>query len=204
MQKVQGGYGVSRTKLSTNSLVKISILAGMAYVLMLMDFPLPMFPGFLKIDLSDVPALIGAFSLGPVAGILIQLVKVFLYFITKSTTGGVGEFANFIIGVAYVVPAAMIYQNKKDKAHALMGAAVGTVVMCITGVLANLYIIIPFYSKIFPVEAIIGMGTAVNSRIVDLQTLVIYGITPFNLFKGLLIALVTMLVYKRISPLLKK
>ncbi|GAB6086345.1 ECF transporter S component [Alkaliphilus crotonatoxidans] len=204
MQKVEGTYGITKNKLSTSSLVKISILAVMGYLLMAMDFPLPIFPGFLKIDLSDVPALVGGFALGPMAGVLIQLVKVFLHFITKTQTGGVGELANFIIGVSYVLPATLIYHLKKDKLHALMGVFAGTVAMCAVGVLANLYLLIPFYANFMPFEGIISMGTAVNRHIVDLKTLVIYGITPFNLFKGLLIALVTSLIYKRISPLLRR
>ncbi len=204
MQKVQRSIGFTKTKLSTSSLVKISILSVMAYILMVLEFPLPMFPAFLKVDLSDVPALIGGFALGPVAGTLIQLVKVFLHFITKTQTGGVGELANFIIGASYVIPATMIYHLKKDKLHALIGVIVGTVAMSFVGVLANLYLLIPFYSKFMPIEGIISMGTVINKHIVDMRTLVIYGITPFNIFKGLLIALITLITYKKISPLLKK
>ncbi len=202
MQRVSS-FGVERKKFSTKTLVKISILSVMAYILIALEFPLPIFPGFLKIDLSDVPALIGAFAMGPVAGTLIVLIKAFLHFITKTQTGGVGEFANFIIGASYIIPASIIYNYKKDKMHAIIGVAVGTIAMCIVGVMANIYIIIPFYSKLFPLEAIIGMGTAVNSRIVDLNTLVLYGITPFNILKGFLIGIITMLVYKKIAPLLK-
>jgi len=204
MQKVQGSLGISRRRLSTNVMVKVSILSVMGFLLMAMDFPLPIFPGFLKIDLSDVPALVGAFALGPVAGAMIQGIKVFLHFITKTSTGGVGELANFIIGAAYVVPAAIIYHRKKDRTHALIGTLVGTIAMTLMGILANLYLLIPFYSNFMPIEGIIAMGSAVNRHIVDLPTLVIYGVTPFNLFKGALIALVTLGIYKRLSPLLKR
>ncbi|MDR5658441.1 ECF transporter S component [Serpentinicella sp. ANB-PHB4] len=205
MQNVNGSIGVNKkTLLTTSNLVKISMLAVIAYVLMLIHFPLPIFPGFLKIDLADVPALIGGFTLGPVAGMLIQLLKNILHLITKTSTGGVGELSNFIVGTAYVVPAALIYRYKKDKTHAIIGTLVGTVIMSFVGALSNIYLIIPFYSKIMPIENIIEMGTVVNSRIVDIRTLVIYGVTPFNIFKGLLIALITLLIYKKISPILKR
>lgn len=201
---MQNSLSVSKNKISVNSLVKVSILAVLAYILMLIDFPLPMFPSFLKIDLSDVPALVGAFALGPIHGIFIQLVKVVLYGITKSSTGGVGELANFIVGVSYVIPAAIVYHAKKDKFHALLGTILGTIVMCIAGALANYYIIIPFYSNFMPIDAIVGLGTVVNSRIIDVKTLIIYGITPFNLIKGMMIATVTLVIYKKLSPIIKK
>ncbi len=201
---MQNSLSISKNKLSVNSLVKISMLAVVAYILMLLDFPLPMFPSFLKIDMSDVPALVGGFALGPVAGVLIQFVKVVLYGITKSSTGGVGEMANFIVGVSYVVPAALVYHAKKDKFHALLGTIVGTVVMCIAGALANYYIVIPFYSNFMPIDAIVNLGTMVNSRIVDVQSLILYGITPFNLVKGMAIATITLLIYKKLSPIIKK
>lgn len=206
MQNTSNVFSMENKKrISTKTLVKISILAVLAYVLMLLELPIPIFPTFLKIDLSDVPALIGGFALGPVAGMLIQLIKVLLHFITDSTTAGVGSFANFVVGSAYVVPASIIYHRKRDKSHALLGVITGTISMCIVGVIANTYILIPFYSNVLliPIEAIVSMGTVVNPRIVDVRTLVLYGITPFNLVKGIMIAVVTMLIYKKVSPIIK-
>ncbi|MCC5912270.1 MAG: ECF transporter S component [Clostridiaceae bacterium] len=205
MLNVGKSMSYRKTKVfSTSNLVKMSILGVLSFVLMLVSFAVPVFPGFLKIDLSDVPALIGGFALGPVAGMLIQLLKNFLHFITKTSTGGVGEVSNFIVGTAYVVPAAMIYHLKKDRTHAIIGVLVGTVVMAAVGALSNTYLIIPFYSNFMPIDAIVQMGTVVNSRIVDVPTLVLYGVTPFNIFKGLVIAVVTLFLYKKISPILKK
>lgn len=203
MENAEKATVVTRSKLTTRQLTKISVLAVMAYVLMFLEFGLPIFPGFLKVDFSDLPALIGAFAMGPIAGILIQLVKNLLHFITKSWSGGVGELANFIIGVFYVVPAALVYHYKKDQKHAVIGMLLGTLCMVLLGSFANYYVLIPMYSQFMPLEAIISMGSVVNSRIVDVRTLVIYGIAPFNLFKGLMIAGMTLLLYKRISPLLK-
>lgn len=204
MEKVEKSTPVTRSRLTTSQLTKISALAVMAYVLMFLEFGLPFFPGFLKVDFSDMPALIGAFAMGPVAGILIQLVKNLIHFITKSWSGGVGELANFIVGVFYVVPAALIYHYKKDQKHALAGMLVGTICMTVLGSTANYFVLIPMYSQFMPLEAIIEMGAVINPRIVDVKTLVLYGIAPFNFFKGLMIAGVTLVLYKRISPLLKK
>lgn len=202
MQKAIG-YGRSKKRLTTVTLVKISILSVIAFLLMMLEFPIPLFPSFLKVDLSDVPALIGGFAIGPVAGVIIQLIKVFLFFITRTDTGGVGELANFIIGASYVLPAALIYHIKKDKKHAVMGAITGTLSMCFFGALANLYILIPFYSNFMPIDVIVEMGTVVNSNIVDVPSLVLYAITPFNFIKGSIITLVTLMIYKKISPILK-
>jgi riboflavin transporter FmnP len=201
---MQNSASVTKNKISANRLVKVSILSVVSYIIMLLDFPLPMFPSFLRIDLSDVPALVGSFALGPIAGVFIQFVKVVLYGITRSSTFGVGELANFIIGVSYVVPAALVYRYKKDKFHALIGVIVGTVVMCVVGAVANYYVLIPFYSNFMPIESIIELGTVVNSKIVDVKTLVLYGITPFNLVKGMAIGTATLLIYKRLSPIIKK
>ena len=203
MEKIEKTTAVTRSRLTTNQLTKISILSVLAFVLMFLEFGLPFFPGFLMLDFSDLPALIGAFAMGPVAGILIQLVKNLLHFMFKSWSGGVGELANFMVGIFYVVPAALVYHYKKDRKHAIIGVLVGTLCMTLLGAFANYYVLIPMYSQFMPINAIVEMGSVVNSRIVDVRTLVIYGIAPFNVFKGLVIAGMTLLLYKRISPLLK-
>lgn len=187
----------------TSILVRTAILASISYVLMLIDFPLPMFPGFLKLDFSEIPALIGAFAMGPMAGVMIELIKNILHLVTKTNTGGVGELGNFIVGASLVWTAGMFYKTHKTKAHALIGCLAGTALMMLMGYLFNLYVLIPFYANIMPVEAIVAMGSAVTDRIHDVPSLVLYGVTPFNLFKGLLISMITMLIYKRIKPLLK-
>ncbi len=190
--------------LTTNNLVKISVLGVLSYILMFIHFPLPIFPGFLKIDVAEVPAIIGGFALGPIPGMLIVLIKNILHFLIQTSTGGVGELSNFIIGTSYVIPAALVYHHKKDRFHAILGVVAGIISMTAVGTISNTHLIIPFYSKIMPIEAIIKMGTVVNSRIVDIPTLVLYGITPFNLFKSSLLSLVTILIYKKVSPILKR
>ncbi|KAB3532063.1 ECF transporter S component [Alkaliphilus serpentinus] len=195
-------YGF-KTKFTTRTMVKVAVLSVLAYMLMMLQFPIPLFPAFLKVDLSDVPALVGGFALGPVAAVAIQLVKVLLFFITRSETGGVGELANFIIGVSYILPATLIYQARKEKKFAIIGGITGTITMAIVGALANIYILIPFYANFMPIDAIVAMGTAVNSNINSISTLALYAITPFNLLKGTIITVVTLLIYKKISPILK-
>ncbi len=204
MQNADKTMNLKQTKvLTTNTLLKISVLGVVSYILMFIHFPLPIFPGFLKIDVAEVPALIGGFALGPVAGMLIVLIKNILHFLIQTSTGGVGELSNFIIGTSHVVPAAMIYHLKKDKVHAIIGVIVGTISMTIAGTLSNTYLIIPFYTKLMPIDAIVRMGTVINSKIVDVPSLVLYGITPFNIFKGSLISIATVLIYKKVSHLLK-
>ncbi|WP_432662483.1 ECF transporter S component [Wukongibacter baidiensis] len=187
---------------STNSLVKISLLSVIAYVLMLIELPIPLFPAFLKIDLSDMPALIGAFALGPIAGVMIELIKNLLHFITKTSTGGVGELANFLIGASMVIPAGIFYARSKKKSTALIGMLIGTALMAIVGAIANYYILIPFYSKMMPIDQIIAWSAAANGAITDLKTLILYAVVPFNLIKGAVISVLTILIYKKISHLL--
>lgn len=193
---------ISQKKYSVNTMTKISILSVIAFIVMFIEAPVFIFPGFLKIDLSDVPALIAGFALGPVAGVLVELLKNILHLL-KTTTGGVGEVANFVIGASMVAPAAYIYHMRKDKHGAIIGLGVGIVIMSIVGALANYYVLIPFYQNFMPLDAIIGMSAKANGAIVDMETLILYGIIPFNLFKGVIVAIFTMLLYKKISRLLK-
>ncbi|MCT4566160.1 MAG: ECF transporter S component [Maledivibacter sp.] len=187
---------------STNSLVKIALLSVIAYILMLIEIPIFFFPGFLQIDLSDMPALIGAFALGPVAGVIIEIIKNLLHLITKTNTGGVGELANFLVGASLVIPAGALYAKNRKKSMALFGMLLGTVLMSIVGSIANYYILIPFYAKLMPIEQIIAWSAAANGAITDVKTLILYGVAPFNLLKGLVVSILTILIYKRISHLL--
>lgn len=192
----------NKKKYSVNTMTKVSILSVIAFIVMFIEAPIFLFPGFLKIDLSDVPALVAGFALGPAAGVAVELLKNILHLL-RTSTGGVGEVANFIIGASMVAPAAFIYHKRKDKHGALLGLFVGVIIMSIVGALANYFILIPFYQNFMPIDAIIGMSAKANSLIVDVKTLIIYGVMPFNLFKGLVVSIFTMLLYKRISGLLK-
>lgn len=191
--------------LKTRIIVKTAILVVIAFILRLIEFPVPLFPPFLKIDLSDIPAVLGSFALGPFAGVAIELLKnVLVYVFGLTTTGGVGELANFVIGSAWILPAALIYRSHKSKKTAVYGMLLGTIAMVIAGALMNYYIMIPLYAKFMPIEQIIQMSAAVIPSITDVKTLILYGIVPFNIFKGLILTLLTVLIYKRLSPILHK
>jgi len=141
----------------TAKLIKISLLSVISFLLMYLEAPLPFFPPFLKLDLSDIPAVLGAYALGPAAGVVIELLKNLLHlFIKWGMDSPVGELANFMIGAAFVLPAGWIYSRKKTRNTAVKSMAIATICMAIAGGLANYYILIPFYSKLFPLEAIIS------------------------------------------------
>ncbi|BEP28021.1 ECF transporter S component [Helicovermis profundi] len=188
-------------KFSLSTLLKITMLSAIAFILMFLELQVPLFPEFLKIDISDLPALIGGFAFGPLAGVIVELIKNLLH-LFRTTTGSVGELANFLVGSALVLPAAYIYKVKKSKKTALIGLMVGTISMAIVGGLANYFILLPFYQNFMPLDAIIGMSSKANGAIVDMKTLILYAIVPFNLFKGIVVSFVTLLLYKHISQLL--
>ena len=196
---------VSEKLFGIKSIAQIGMLSGIAFILMLFEFPLWFAPGFYKLDFSELPVLIGGFALGPAAGVFIELFKVLLNLAFNGTaTSGVGEFANFLIGCAFVLPAALIYKHNKTRKNALIGLIAGTVMMAVVGSLLNAYLLLPLYSAAFhmPMNALIGMGSVLNPAIKDISTFVLFAVAPFNIFKGVLVSAVTMLIYKKISPIL--
>lgn len=196
----------SGTSTKVRKMVQISMLSGISLILMLFEIPLWFAPGFYEIDLSEVAVLIGAFAMGPAAGVLIEAVKILLNLLVNGTvTAGVGELANFLIGCSFVIPAAVIYKKKKSRKGALIGMAAGTAAMTVFGCLMNAYVLLPAYSAAFgmPMEALVGMGSALNRWITNLPTFVMWAVAPFNLLKGALVSGVTLLLYKKIRPILK-
>lgn len=191
--------------LTTNYLVKIAVLAAVARVVMLLEFPLPMFPPFLKLDFSDLVPLIGSLAMGPVAGVLIELVKCLIHLV-NSTTGGVGDLANFIVGAAYVWAAGFYYQRHKTKKGAVIGLCLGTLTMIAAGAFVNYFITIPLYGLVmgWSEEMIVGMGSALIPAITDRFTLILFAFCPFNLIKGIILTALAIPLYKPVSPLLHK
>ncbi len=189
---------------STLVLVKISVLAVIAFILMLFDLPLPLFPSFLKIDVSDVPVLIGTLSLGPVAGIFIELIKNLLHLITKNDTAGVGELANFIIGVSYILPLSFIYSKKKNLTGLIIASIIAVVSMTVIASFLNYFFLIPFYATLFhmPIDAFVDMTAKLNGFVKDFKTLVIFAIAPFNIIKGIMLSVLGCLLYKVLRPIL--
>lgn len=196
-----------KRKIGTREIIMIGMLGAIATILMLFEIPLPFAPPFYEIDFSEVPVLIGCFAMGPLAGVFIEFVKILLNFIMNGTaTAGVGEVANFCIGCAFCLPAGLIYHKKKTKKGAVVSLVSGTLVMTLLGCFINAYIMLPTYAKAlkWPIDTIIEMGTKVNAGITDLFTFVMFAVVPFNLLKGILVSIVVLLIYKKISPIIKR
>lgn len=193
----------------TSYIAKIAVLGVLAFVIMLLEFPLPIFPPFLKMDFSDIVPLIGALAMGPIAGMFIEFVKCLLHWIFASTTAGIGDIANFIVGSAYVLTAGFIYKKKRTRAGAVLALICATIVMVLAGAVSNYFIMLPFYAAAFfkdagGMNAIIEISAAVIPPIDSKFTLVLYAMCPFNLLKGLIIMVITMPIYKKVSPLLHR
>ena len=193
----------SSKSFSLDRLVKVGILAALAYVLMFVQMPIPIAPPFMKLDLADVPALIGGFAMGPWYGVLIQLIKNVLN-LSKTMTGGVGELSNFIVGSTYVLVSAYIYKNKKTKKTSIIALAFGVLAMTALATLSNAFVVFPVYGKVMhmDLEAFAGMVGS-NGLVNNYFTLMVFSIAPFNIIKGTVEAIVTELIYKRISPIIK-
>lgn len=191
----------------TKDIAKIGVLSAVATVLMLFDFPLWFAPNFYKLDFSEVPVLLGTFAMGPVAGVAIEFVKILINFVLNGTdTGGIGELANFAVGCSFIIPAGYIYKHKKSYATAIIGLIAGTITLATIGTIMNYFVLLPVYAKVYgaPLQAFIDMGNLINPAITDLKTLVLYAVAPFNLFKGVVVSSITILIYKKLSPVLHK
>ncbi len=189
---------------NTRKLVITAMLSSLATVLMLFEIPLPFIaPPFYEMDFSEVPVLIGAFSLGPISGVIIEAIKILLNLIINgTTTGGVGEIANFVIGCSFVLPASIIYKRKKTKGNAILAMVIGTICMAVLGVFINAYVMIPIYSAFMPLEQIIQMGKDIIPLIKDTLTFCIFCVAPFNLIKGVLVSTITTFIYKPLSKII--
>lgn len=206
-QVLRGGNVMERSR--TRTLTQIAMLGAVAGVLMNFEFPIPFLaPSFYQLDFSEIPVLIGSFAMGPLAGVVIELVKILVHLVTKGTmTAGVGDVANFILGCAFVIPAGLIYRfhHIKSRKHAVEGMAAGTVLTTAAACLMNAFVLLPAYGKAFgmSVEAFIEMGTAVNPSVNSLLGFVAMIIVPFNLFKYTLTSVIVFFIYKRIRVILK-
>lgn len=186
----------------TRVMVTVAMLAAVSYILAFFEFQIPFFPEFLKLDLSDIPALIAAFALGPIAGVGVELIKNGMQLLSTSTAG-LGELANFCIGSVFVGTAGVIYQYKHTHGGALLSCLVGTLAMAITGGLFNYFVLLKLYEQFMPMDQIIAAAAAFVPIIKSKADLVFWSIVPFNIVKGLLVTLVTMLIYKPLSPIIK-
>lgn len=193
---------------TTNMLVKVAILSALAMVIQLLEIPLPLLPPWLKLDFSDVPALIGGFALGPIAGIAIEFLKNLLFVAVRGTTSmWVGEFANFLLGVSLVLPASLIYRRNPCKAEANLGMGVGVFCFAVFGLLINYFVLLPFYIQLMfggEAQKLIQLAQTANNALDSVWKICLLGVLPFNLLKGFLEVAVTSFIYKPLSSLLKK
>ncbi|MFW5630287.1 MAG: ECF transporter S component [Acetivibrio ethanolgignens] len=181
---------------TTRQLVTLAMLSALAYVLMLIHLPFK-YLGFLELEFSDVPAVIASLVYGPVAGVVVELIKNVIKAITATTTGGIGELANFLISACYVIPVGILFQRLKGKAKVFESFAAGIAGFVTAGVVVNYFITVPLYANLFGgMDVVVGAAAATVPAIKDLATIVILGITPFNVVKGLLVSFVGYLVYK--------
>lgn len=202
-KKSKTGTGFSKT----HTLTLTGVFAAIAAILMYIEFPLPFAPDFYKIDLSEVPVIISGLTLGPIAAASTELIKILIRLMLKPTsTAFVGEFANLIIGLSFVIPISIIYQFHKSKRGLITALTAGTGIMTFTGAFMNAFILLPAYAYLYggiPVSALINIGSAVNPAIKNMTTFIILAVTPFNIFKGFIVSLVVILIYSRIKILLK-
>lgn len=183
-------------------LTMTAVLSAIAFVLAFFEFPVPLSPSFARMDLSDLPALIGAFAYGPAAGVLIELVKNALQLLTSST-GGIGELANFIMGSSFVAAAGLIYKFHKTKKTAMIACLIASVVMGIVAAIVNYFILLPVFEAFMPLDQLIASFGEFIPFIKTKLDVVLFNAFPFNLLKGIGISIVTMLLYKRLTPILK-
>lgn len=197
----------TKSKMSVNTIAKVSILGALAFLVMLFEISLPFAPSFYKLGFDEVVVLIGGFALGPWAAVCIEALKIALNLLIGGTmTMGVGEVTNFLIGLAFVLPATVIYQQNKTRKSALIGLIAGTISMTVIGGLLNYFVMLPAYAFFmdYPMDKIIEFGHLVNPSINGLLGLVLLATTPFNLLKGILVSAVVFLCYKKVSPVIKK
>lgn len=195
-----------KKSLSIKNITRIAILGALGAVLMMFDFPIFIAPSFYKLDIGDLPCLIGAFAMGPIPGLFIQIIKILLKLLFKPTsTAFIGEIAAFIFSCSYCISASFIYSSDKTKKGAKKAIIIGSIVMILVSTIANYLFIIPAYSKLYgmPLEAIISLGSAIFPIVEDLFTFTICCVLPFNCLKAVLVDALTLMLYKHISPLLK-
>ena len=193
----------SSEKTRVNKMVIMAMLAAISVILMYFEFPLTFIaPSFYEIDLSEVPVLIGSFLLGPCAGVVIEAVKVC---IKGTTTAFVGDFANFILGCFFAVPASVVYHFHRTKKRAVLGLVAGSLTLIVSGVFLNAFYLLPKYSELYgmPIEAFIAMGNKINANINNVFTFVVLAVAPFNFVKALISSVITFVLYKYLSRHLK-
>lgn len=184
------------------------MLSAIAVVLMFFEFPIPFIaPPFYKIDLSEIPVLVGTFVGGPCVGIIVEAIKILLHLLLKGTTTAyVGELANFVVGCAFLIPVGMVYKRKNNELGAVLGLVAGSVTMVIAGAIMNAFVLLPLYAQLYfgGMGPVLEAGAAINGNITNITTFVIIAVTPFNIIKAAACSLISYFVYIPIKKVLNK
>lgn len=201
------GQGVGnkvQSRVNVRNMTVTAMLSAAAFVLMFLDTAIPLMPSFIKLDLSELPALIASFALGPVWGVIVCLIKNLLH-LTMTQTGGVGELSNFILGASFVLPAGLIYHKKKTKGRAIVGALVGALIMGAISFPSNLFVVYPVYYNFMPKDVIVAAYQAIVpfAKINSIEQCLLFFNVPFTFVKGMISAIITILIYQPLRPLLK-
>ena len=200
--------GVSEKIFTTRKIAVIGMFSAIATILHMFDFPLPFVPGFYELDFSELPILIGTFAFGPAAGVMMEFIKILLKLLFKGTsTAFVGDLANFAVGCSFILPASLVYAFKKSKKSAIIACVTGTLCITVFGTAFNAVYLLPAFSRLYgiPLDSLLAMGQEVNGLVKEgsIVSFVAACVAPMNLIKGASVSLVTMLVYKPLSPIIK-
>ncbi|MBQ9975309.1 MAG: ECF transporter S component [Clostridia bacterium] len=187
---------------SIRKITVVALFAALSSVLMFLSFNIPIVPSYLKIDFSDLPALLASFSLGPLYGVVVSLIKNLIN-VTFTTTGGVGELSNFLLSATFVFVAGLIYKKNRNKKFAYIGAVCGLLAATFVSYFTNTYLVYPFYEKVMPINVIIGMSSAIIPSVDSVSDVILIFNVPFTFFKGFLNTVLTFLIYKRVSPIIQ-
>ena len=204
----QKARGVKEPIFHTRKIAMIGMFSAVSMILMLFEFPLPFAPSFYELDFSELPILIGTFAYGPAAGVMMEFIKILLKLLFKGTsTAFVGDLANFVVGCSLVLPASVIYAFRKNKKTAILACIAGTLVMTVFGTAFNAVYLLPAFAELYgmPLDTILAMGSKVNPLMTEgsIVSFVVVCVAPMNLIKGASVSLLTLFVYKPLSPILK-
>ncbi len=192
---------------TTRNIVSCAMLAACATILTYIEFPTFIAPSFYRFNVSDLPALIGAFSMGPVAGVIIEFVRslIMLFVNPMNPSMGIGELSNFVLGCIFVVPASLIYRSNKTKGRAIIALTIGGLSMSVLAAVLNAFVMIPMYASLYdmPIDAIVQMGTDIFPFIDSMFDFCLVCVLPFNLIKAFVVSFITIFIYKPLSVLIK-
>lgn len=193
----------NKRKFSTKQMVVIAMFSALSYVLMFLKFPIS-YLGFLEFEFSDIPALVAGLTYGPLTAVIIELIKNIIKVSTGSFTGGVGELANFIITASYMFTVCTLYKVLGGKKKVVLSFATGTIVMTLVGAIMNFFVLLPLYAVVFGgMDAILGLAAKTIPSIDSVAMLVVIGISPFNIFKGIYVAFAGYWIYKFLRKVLQ-